>query len=108
MLLLPRLGKGKIQIKPNWPYNPRKLTNLISQKKKSTKKMKMKQAKDNQKIDPARYNFSINLGITKHNFLSFIKPRYHDKIPKNQIGSPYTSILYSHPCICEHITSDTT
>ena len=30
--------------------------------------MKMKQAKDNQNIDPAIHNFSIKLGITKHNF----------------------------------------
>ena len=34
-----------------------------------TKKMKMKKAKDNHKIDPARYNFSINHGITKYNFI---------------------------------------
>ena len=27
--------------------------------------MKMKKAKNNHKINPARHNFSINLGITK-------------------------------------------
>ena len=32
----------------------------------------MKQEKDNQNIDPAMHYFSINLDITKHNFLIYI------------------------------------
>ena len=36
----------------------------------------MKQAIDNKKIEPVRHNFSINLGITKPNYLLFYYQRY--------------------------------